>query len=225
MRATRMLIIAAIVALVAAACGGGDSTSTSLAATGASDSVTPTTVPLSSVPSDYVGYLHQPTACGAERPDPAIDMKFDAPGEAGQQRIPDCFGDLVRDVGIRPENLVSAFLDARLVEESLHLFLERAFRRQQLCHQAPPPSASTFGWCTPPAQKVSIFPLANLLTLCSRDTLIRPGAEWRAIRTARVGNVLAAPPSARIFLRSVKQSPCRWPSPAAEHCRPVQGNT
>ena len=81
MRATRMLIIAAIVALVAAACGGGDSTSTSLAATGASDSVTPTTVPLSSVPSDYVGYLHQPTACGADRPDPAIDMKFDAPGE------------------------------------------------------------------------------------------------------------------------------------------------
>lgn len=43
---------------------------------------TPTTAALLSIPTDYSGYLQQPTACGAERPTPATDLKFDAPGDA-----------------------------------------------------------------------------------------------------------------------------------------------
>jgi cyclophilin family peptidyl-prolyl cis-trans isomerase len=44
---------------------------------------TATTIALQSVPANYAGYLHQTTACGAEMPTPAVDMKFDAPGDAG----------------------------------------------------------------------------------------------------------------------------------------------
>ena len=36
-----------------------------------------------SVPSDYAGYLRQQTACGADAPAPAADMKFDAPADMG----------------------------------------------------------------------------------------------------------------------------------------------
>jgi len=77
MRSVRFLAVVAGVALFASAC-----TSTSEPTTTA-PSGTPTTVPLNAVPTSYPGYLHQATACGAEQPDPAIDMKFDAPGDAG----------------------------------------------------------------------------------------------------------------------------------------------
>lgn len=73
-----ILVLAAVSALALAACGGGSDATTTTAA-----STTPTTQPLASVPSSYVGYLHQPTACGADQPDPAQDLKFDAPGDAG----------------------------------------------------------------------------------------------------------------------------------------------
>ncbi|MFV1969664.1 MAG: peptidylprolyl isomerase [Acidimicrobiia bacterium] len=72
----RTIVLAVALVLVVAACGTADSD------VGA-PSTTVTTVPLSAVPADYIGYLHQPTACGADQPDPATDMKFDAPGDAG----------------------------------------------------------------------------------------------------------------------------------------------
>ncbi len=81
-----MLLVVAI-ATALAACGSGDASSPADAdattSSTAQETAPPTTVPLESVPSDYGGYLRQPTACGAAAPDPATDMKFDAPGDAG----------------------------------------------------------------------------------------------------------------------------------------------
>lgn len=77
MHLTRNALLIAAVALFVAACG-----STSETTTTTTEAVTATTVPLSAVPSNYAGYLHQPTACGAEQPDPAVDMKFNEPGDA-----------------------------------------------------------------------------------------------------------------------------------------------
>jgi cyclophilin family peptidyl-prolyl cis-trans isomerase len=77
MRSLRLLALAGAVAVFAAACASESTeTTTTVPAT------TPTTVPLNVVPSTYTGYLHQPTACGAQQPTPAVDMKFDAPGDA-----------------------------------------------------------------------------------------------------------------------------------------------
>jgi cyclophilin family peptidyl-prolyl cis-trans isomerase len=78
MSINKITMVAAAFALAGGACGSGESltTTTTLQATA-------TTVPLSSVPADYVGYLHQPIACGADQPDPAVEMKFDSPGDAG----------------------------------------------------------------------------------------------------------------------------------------------
>ena len=70
------LTIAAI-AVAAGACSAGDATTDDTAPS------TVTTVPLSVVPVDYQGFLRQPTACGGEQPDTAVDTKFDAPGDAG----------------------------------------------------------------------------------------------------------------------------------------------
>lgn len=70
-------LVIAVIAVFAGACTTSDATT---------DPTTPstvTTVPLSVVPVDYRGFLRQPTACGAEQPDTAVDMKFDAPGDAG----------------------------------------------------------------------------------------------------------------------------------------------
>jgi len=77
MRQLRLVALIAATALIAAACNG-SSTSTT-----AEPSTPPTTVPLNAVPTSYPGYLHQPAACGADQPEPAVDMKFDAPGDAG----------------------------------------------------------------------------------------------------------------------------------------------
>ncbi len=43
----------------------------------------PTTVALNAVPTDYAGFLRQPTACGAEQPEPAVEMQFEAPDDMG----------------------------------------------------------------------------------------------------------------------------------------------
>lgn len=77
MRLLRLLAIIAGIALVASACNSASEPTTT------APSATPTTVPLNAVPTSYPGYLHQATACGAEQPTPAVDMKFDAPGDAG----------------------------------------------------------------------------------------------------------------------------------------------
>jgi cyclophilin family peptidyl-prolyl cis-trans isomerase len=77
MQTSRVLSVVLAGSAMFAACGGTQDTATTTEAT----TTTVTTIPLGAVPSDYVGYLHQPTACGADQPDPAIDMKFDAPNE------------------------------------------------------------------------------------------------------------------------------------------------
>lgn len=77
MRSLRLLVLIAAVALIAAACNSSSTPTTT------EPSSPPTTVPLNAVPTNYPGYLHQPTACGADQPDTAVDMKFDAPGDAG----------------------------------------------------------------------------------------------------------------------------------------------
>ncbi len=81
MRSLRILAIAASIAVVAAACS--SSPDTSAGATDAGSSAAPTTVALKSVPSNYAGYRVQPTACGADQPEPVEEMTFDAPGDAG----------------------------------------------------------------------------------------------------------------------------------------------
>jgi len=80
MRSLRILAIAASIAVVAAACSSSSDTSTGAADAGSS--AAPTTVALKAVPSSYAGYRVQPTACGADQPDPVEEMTFDAPGDA-----------------------------------------------------------------------------------------------------------------------------------------------
>lgn len=86
-------MLIAVVALIIAGCSNAtadtptttdSSTSQAPTSTVPENATTPpTTVPLNVVPVDYVGYLRQPTACGAEQPTPAVDMKFEEPGDAG----------------------------------------------------------------------------------------------------------------------------------------------
>ncbi|GMQ93293.1 MAG: hypothetical protein BMS9Abin12_0770 [Acidimicrobiia bacterium] len=83
MQMDRIVVVLVAGALVLAACSGTEDAATETEPT----ATTVTTVPLAAVPSDYVGYLHQPTACGAERPQPAVDMKFETPGDAGITRL------------------------------------------------------------------------------------------------------------------------------------------
>jgi len=73
MRLSRLSSLLIAIGLVAAACSSGSQ---------ATDT-TPTTVPLQAVPTNYTGYLGQPTACGAEQPEPVVDMTFDAPQDVG----------------------------------------------------------------------------------------------------------------------------------------------
>jgi len=76
-----MLTLTAAIAVVAAACS--SSQSQTPVDAGATGSSIVTTVPLNIVPQDYAGFLRQPAACGAEQPNPAVDMKFDAPQNVG----------------------------------------------------------------------------------------------------------------------------------------------
>lgn len=81
MRISRILTLIAVMAVVAAACS--NSQNQDSAPVDATDGTPATTVPLNTVPVDYAGFLRQPAACGAEQPEPATDMKFDAPQNAG----------------------------------------------------------------------------------------------------------------------------------------------
>ncbi|MEN8238854.1 MAG: peptidylprolyl isomerase [Actinomycetota bacterium] len=80
MHLTRTLAFAASIAIVAAACS---STSDAASDTTTTLEAPPTTVALAAVPAGYAGYRHQPTACGADQPNPVVEMEFDAPGDAG----------------------------------------------------------------------------------------------------------------------------------------------
>ncbi|MCL1599561.1 MAG: peptidylprolyl isomerase [Actinomycetia bacterium] len=74
MRLSRIFALTLAVGLVAAACS---------SSSDGADTAVPSTVPLLAVPTNYVGYLRQPTACDAQQPEPAVDMKFDAPQDIG----------------------------------------------------------------------------------------------------------------------------------------------
>ena len=74
MRTSRLSVLLIAIGLVAAACSSGQQ---------AEESGTPTTVALEAVPTNYIGYLRQPTACNADQPEPATNMKFDAPQDVG----------------------------------------------------------------------------------------------------------------------------------------------
>ena len=81
MHLTRTLTLAASIAIVAAACSSASDapTETTVAST-----VPPTTIALTEAPPvGYPGYRLQPTACGADQPEPVIEMQFDAPFDAG----------------------------------------------------------------------------------------------------------------------------------------------
>ena len=98
------LAVDLVLAILVAACspsqaetGSSAPPETSSPDTAASDT-TATTVPLDAVPSNYVGFLHQDTACGGDQPDPAVDMKFDAPGDAAVEEAVDALPDKFRSV-------------------------------------------------------------------------------------------------------------------------------
>jgi cyclophilin family peptidyl-prolyl cis-trans isomerase len=77
MQINRFLIVTAVIAILAAGCS-----KENYSDPPQDPSTTVTTVALSSVPADYAGYLHQPTACGASQPEPATQMQFEGPGNA-----------------------------------------------------------------------------------------------------------------------------------------------
>lgn len=83
--------IAAILlgALVVSSCGGDDAaetTTTAAEAAATSTTAIPDEIPLAQtevVPTDYAGFLAQPTACGAEPPHEVDPMTFDTPEAMG----------------------------------------------------------------------------------------------------------------------------------------------
>jgi peptidyl-prolyl cis-trans isomerase B (cyclophilin B) len=81
MRTARILACLAVAAAALSACQAGTATELDTSPTTTVQTSTPTTVPLETVPVNYVGYLHQPVACGAEPPAPAVDMKFAEPDD------------------------------------------------------------------------------------------------------------------------------------------------
>lgn len=116
----RILALTVVLAVAVSACSSSGDASDSFEGTSTTSApdttgtVTPTTVPLESVPSNYVGYLHQPTACSADQPDPAVAMQFDGPGNAnvsGQVMVTlntSCGQiDLVLDAAAAPETVNS----------------------------------------------------------------------------------------------------------------------
>ena len=81
MHLTRTLAFAASIAIVSTACSSTSNTETD---TTIAPPAPPTTVALvEGPPIGYAGYRLQPTACGADQPDPLVEMQFDAPGDAG----------------------------------------------------------------------------------------------------------------------------------------------
>ncbi len=91
---TRIALIGLALGLLVSACGGSENVSAAAAA--APDATSTTTSPETSAteplpeitlparpPSDYAGFVAQPTACGAAAPVPATPMTFDNPEDQG----------------------------------------------------------------------------------------------------------------------------------------------
>jgi peptidyl-prolyl cis-trans isomerase B (cyclophilin B) len=76
----RLALIVSIAVLAAAGCGE-SSVATTTTTTPATTTLPET--PLAVVPRDYDGFRAQPTACGADAPEPVTPMQFEAPGDAG----------------------------------------------------------------------------------------------------------------------------------------------
>jgi cyclophilin family peptidyl-prolyl cis-trans isomerase len=81
MLSTRFSASIVAVAIALGACS--PSTTESPEAATTVPDTTPTTVPLNAVPTDYAGFLRQPTACSADQPEPAEEMQFEAPADMG----------------------------------------------------------------------------------------------------------------------------------------------
>ncbi|MCL1692974.1 MAG: peptidylprolyl isomerase [Actinomycetia bacterium] len=83
MHIKKILAVAAASVVLVAACSSEESVppTTEPAAPPTTEAIS-TTAPASSVPADYADYRNQPTACGAEKPDPVDAMQFDEPGDA-----------------------------------------------------------------------------------------------------------------------------------------------
>ncbi len=83
---TRLPIVAVIAtALILSACGSSEPAATTSTTTTTTSATTTTLaeVPLDVVPSNYVQFRAQPTACGAVAAEPLTPMEFDAPGDMG----------------------------------------------------------------------------------------------------------------------------------------------
>ena len=115
------LAIAAVIAL--AACGGTDATtSTAVETTPTSSAPAATTtlpeVGLEIVPRDYEEFRAQPTACGAQAPEPVTPMQFDAPADLGlgpDETIAVTMSTSCGDIGIR--------LDPSIAPEAVNSFV------------------------------------------------------------------------------------------------------
>jgi cyclophilin family peptidyl-prolyl cis-trans isomerase len=107
MRRLPIVTVVVVATLLLAACGGSDSTTTT---------TTLPEVPLEIVPSNYVQFRGQPTACGAVAPAPLSAIEFDAPTDMGldpstaiRATMSTSCGDLEieLDPGIAPETVNS----------------------------------------------------------------------------------------------------------------------
>ncbi len=84
-----IVAVAIAAAFLFAACGNSESTTTITATSSTTTTTVPETtttlpeVPLEIVPSNYVQFREQPTACGAVAPEPLSPMGFDAPADMG----------------------------------------------------------------------------------------------------------------------------------------------
>jgi cyclophilin family peptidyl-prolyl cis-trans isomerase len=80
MHINKILLVAVGVGLLASACGT-TATTTTTTTSDATTTTVATNEPQASIPSDYAGYRSQPTACGAEQPEPVVPVQFDEPGD------------------------------------------------------------------------------------------------------------------------------------------------
>ena len=129
MRRTTTLSLLLGAALALAACGGSDATTTTAAEQVTTTTQQPTTtapttttpqpeVGLEIVPRNYDEFRAQPTACGAQAPEPAIPMQFDAPADldlSPDATIGVTMSTSCGDIGIK--------LDPSLAPETVNSFL------------------------------------------------------------------------------------------------------
>ena len=123
-RATQIALLVGLlaIALLLPALFGNSGDSTTTTTSDNSESTTTTATDLAALPSDYDGYRGQPTACGAEAPDPVTEMTFTAPEDQGiaagatvTATITTSCGDIIAqlDPSIAPETVNSFVFLAR----------------------------------------------------------------------------------------------------------------